>query len=87
MTAGSIRFYLRAYRKRGTPERHLGRWRFWVVYDAATGQPIGEITDVSRDKSEWDALKQQLRMIRSRHHESLEAPLIDPGCTGIGTPW
>lgn len=76
MTAGSInRFWLRPVFSRSRPQRK--RPSAWAVWDAATGQLVGDEMQID-SASDWDALKQQLRMIRSRHGESLREPMIFP---------
>jgi hypothetical protein len=66
------RFWLRASKTNPqgikTTLRHKPgtRWRWWIIWDAATDAGVGEISD------DYEALAQQLRSLRAKHREPVE---------------
>lgn len=70
------RFWLRASMTtptgaRAAAKHKLGtRWKWWIIWDAATDFGVGPITD------DFEALVQQLRSMRAKHQESLAAPAV-----------
>jgi hypothetical protein len=64
-----LRFWIRGLKTRG------GSLRKWSLYDAATGEYFGsEFTD-----KELVTLEQHLRMVRSKHNESINSAMFWDG--------
>jgi hypothetical protein len=75
-TGPTNRFWIRAHqgpkRQSSTQRMRPGRWKWWVMYDSATGQQIGDYSD------DFAAMVQGLRAIRSQHREPIDVEPVWP---------